>query len=87
MHRLAVLCTLALVAGCAPAVVVTASAALPSAAAVAPHEDPERDPQARGLGRELSSADVPDDRDGNGVTDSFEACADPPADRVFACRR
>ena len=75
-----------------------ARARSPEAAAVAPaapatsvagsasgvSETPERDPAARGRGLPLIAADLPDDRDGDGV-DQLELCPELPPERVDGC--
>jgi hypothetical protein len=79
-------------AGCAPALAVTASASIPPAVAAsapaskgAEGEQPDRDPQARGAGP-LYASDLPDDRDGNGLAERApDACADP--ERLEGCAR
>jgi hypothetical protein len=89
MRALLLPCALGL-AGCAPALAVTAAASIPPAvAATAPKspegEQPERDPQARGAGAFYAS-ELPDDRDGNGVSErAVEGCADP--ERLEGCPR
>jgi hypothetical protein len=48
-------------------------------------EVPERDPAARGrLAVDMSAADLPDDRDGDGV-DQLDLCPELPPDRVDGC--
>jgi hypothetical protein len=48
-------------------------------------EVPERDPAARGrLAIDMSAADLPDDRDGDGV-DQLDLCPELPPDRVDGC--
>jgi hypothetical protein len=58
----------------------------PAAASGAPADVPERDPAARGRSVNLYSADLPDDRDGDGV-DQLELCPELPPDRVDGCPR
>jgi hypothetical protein len=50
-------------------------------------EYPDRDPQARGAPGAFYAADVPDDRDGDGVPDALDACPEVPSDRVHGCPR
>jgi len=50
-----------------------------------PGEAPDRDPAARGqLAVDMSAADLPDDRDGDGV-DQLDLCPELPPDRVDGC--
>ena len=93
MRPLFLLCAFA-TAGCAPALAVTATVAIPPAVATsapkspAPEgEQPERDPQARGAAA-LYASELPDDRDGSGLGPeraSPEVCADP--ERLEGCPR
>ena len=50
-----------------------------------PGDVPDRDPAARGrFAADMSRADLPDDRDGDGV-DQLELCPELPPDRVDGC--
>ena len=66
----------------------TVAARAPAGFVAGPHaEVPERDPAARGRSALLSAtADLPDDRDGDGV-DQLELCPELPPERVDGCPR
>lgn len=70
--------------GCAEPGVEGHPAQAPAPGQALPLDVPERDPAARGPAAPYF-AELPDDRDGDGIPDQLDLCPDLPADRADGC--